>query len=81
MKTCADFQNKWFAEAKRDLEEMMARDLLGEDIKRIEQKQQQLEDKIYELEDRYRQNNLRFSGFTEKAEGAETWETSENLIR
>ena len=60
---------------------MMARDLLGEDIKRIEQKQQQLEDKIYELEDRSRKNNLRFSGFTEKAEGAETWETSENLIR
>ena len=81
MKTFADFQNKWFAEAKRDLEEMMARDLLGEDIKRIEQKQQQLEDKIYELEDRSRKNNLRFSGFTEKAEGAETWETSENLIR
>ena len=81
MKTCADFLNKWFAEAKRDLEEMMARDLLGEDIKRIEQKQQQLEDKIYELEDRSMKNNLRFSGFTEKAEGAETWETSENLIR
>ena len=81
MKTCADFPNKWFAEAKRDLEEMMARDLLGEDIKRIEQKQQQLEDKIYELEDRSMKNNLRFSGFTEKAEGAETWETSENLIR
>ena len=81
MKTCADLQNKWFAEAKRDLEEMMARDLLGEDIKRIEQKQQQLEDKIYELEDRSMKNNLRFSGFTEKAEGAETWETSENLIR
>ena len=81
MKTFADFQNKWFAEAKRDLEEMMARDLLGEDIKRIEQKQQQLEDTIYELEDRSRKNNLRFSGFTEKAEGAETWETSENLIR
>ena len=81
MKTCADFQNKWFAEAKRDLEEMMARDLLGEDIKRIEQKQQQLEDKIYELEDRSMKNNLRFSGFTEKAEGAETWEKSENLIR
>ena len=30
---------------------------------------------------RSRQNNLRFSGFTDKAEGAETWEQCENLIR
>ena len=37
--------------------------------------------KISELNDRFRRNNLRFSGFTAKAEGAETWEESENLIR
>ena len=54
------------------------RDPIGEDIKLIEQKHQQLEEKNSELEDRSRQNNLWFSGFTEKAEGAETWEESEN---
>ena len=74
----ADFQNKWFEEAKN---EMRAKDPIEEDIKLIEQKHQQLEEKISELEDRSRRNNLRFSGFTEKAEGAETWEESENLIR
>ena len=52
-----------------------------EDIKLIERKHQQLKENISELEDRSRRNNLRFSGFTEKAEGAETWEESENLIR
>ena len=81
LKASADFQNKWFEEAKRDLEEMRAKDPIEEDIKLIEQKHQQLEEKISELEDRSRRNNLRFSGFTEKAEGAETWEESENLIR
>ena len=81
LQASADFQNKWFEEAKRDLEEMRAKDPIEEDIKLIEQKHQQLEEKISELEDRSRRNNLRFSGFTEKAEGAETWEESENLIR
>ena len=73
LKTGADFQNKWFEEAKADSEEMRAKDPIEEDIKLIEQKNQQLAEKISELEDRSRQNNLRFSGFTEKAEGAETW--------
>ena len=81
LKASADFQNKWFEEAKRDLKEMRAKDPKEEDIKLIEQKHQQLEVKNSELEDRSRRNNLRFSGFTEKAEGAETWEESENLIR
>ena len=81
LKTGADFQNKWFEETKRDLEEMRARDPIEEDIKLIEQKHQQLEEKISELKDRSRRNNLGFSGFTEKAEGAEAWEESENLIR
>ena len=53
---------------------------MEEDINLIEQKHQQLEEKISELEDRSKLNNLRFSGFTEKAEGAETCEESENLI-
>ena len=77
----ADFQNKWFEERRRDLEEIRARDHIEEDIKLIEQKHQLLEEKISQLEDRSRRNNLQFSGFTEKAEGAETWEESENLIR
>ena len=81
LKPGADFQNEWFEEAKRDLEEMRAKDPTEEDIKLIEQKHQKLEEKISELKDRSRRNNLRFSGFTEKAEGAETWEESENLIR
>ena len=81
LKASADFQNKWFEEAKRDLEEIRAKDPIEEDIKLIEQKHQQLEEKISELEDKSTTNNLRFSGFTEKAEGAETWEESENLIR
>ena len=81
LKASADFQNKWFEEAKRDLKEMRAKDPKEEDIKLIEQKHQQLEVKNSELEDRSRRNNLRFSGFTEKAEGAENWEESENLIR
>ena len=38
LKTGADFQNKWFEEAKRDLEEMRAKDPSEEDIKFIEQK-------------------------------------------
>ena len=80
LKASADFQNKWFEEAKRDLEEMRVKDPIEEDIKRIERKRQQLKEKISELEDRSRRKNLRFSGFTEKAEGAETWEESENLI-
>ena len=65
---------------KRDLEEMRAKDPIEEDIKLIEKKQQ-LEETISEREDRSRWNNLRFSGFTEKAESAETWEESENSIR
>ena len=81
LKPGADFQNEWFEEAKRDLEEMRAKDPTEEDIKLIKQKHKQLEEKSSELEDRSRRNNLRFSGFTEKAEGAETWEESENLIR
>ena len=60
---------------------MTAGDPKEEDIKLIEQKHQQLEEKISELEDRSRWNNLRFSGFTEKAGGAETCEESENLIQ
>ena len=51
---------------------MKTKDPIEEDIKLIEQKHQQLEEKISELEDRSRRNNLRFSGFTENAEGAET---------
>ena len=70
--TGADFQNKWFEEAKKDLEEMRAKDPIEEDIKLIERKHHQLEEKNSELEDRSRRNNLRFSRFTEKAEGAET---------
>ena len=81
LKTGADFQNKWFEEAKKDLEEMRAKDPIEEDIKLIEHKHQQLEEKIFELEDRSRRNNLRFSGFTEKTGGAETWEENENLMR
>ena len=60
---------------------MKAKDPIEENIKLIEQKHQQLEEKNSELEDRSRRNNLRFSDFIEKAEGAETWEESENLIR
>ena len=32
LKTSADFQNKWFEEAKKDLEEMRAKDPIEEDI-------------------------------------------------
>ena len=81
LKTGADFQNKWFEERKRDLEEMRAKNPIEEDVKLIEQKHQQLEEKISELDDRSRRNNQRFGGFTEKAEGAETWEESENRIQ
>ena len=75
-----DFQNKWFEEARRDLEEISAKDPIEEDIKLIEQKHQKLEEKNSELENRSRRNNLRFNEFTEKAEGAETWKESENLL-
>ena len=54
----ANFQNKWFEEAKRDLEEMRVKDPIEEDIKPIEQKHQQLEETISELQERYRRNNL-----------------------
>ena len=50
---------------------MRERDPIEENIKLIEQKHQQLEEKISELEDRFRWNNLRFNGFTENTEGAE----------
>ena len=60
---------------------MSAKHPIEEDIKLIEQKHQQLEEKTSELEDRSRGNNQRFSRFTEKTQGAETWEESENLIR
>ena len=60
---------------------MRVKDPLEEDIKLIEQKHQQIVEKISELEDWSRRNNLRFSGFTVKAEGAKTLEESENLIR
>ena len=73
LKAGADFQNKWFEEAMTDLVEMRAKDTLEEDIKLIEQKHQQLEKKISELEDRSRRNITRFCGLTEKARGAETW--------
>ena len=54
LKTGAYFQKKWFEEAKRDLEEMRAKDPIEEDIKLIEQKHQQLGEKNSELEDRSR---------------------------
>ena len=60
---------------------MRAKDPTEEDIKLIEQKHQHLEEKISELEGRSRRNNLRVSGFTQKTEGAETWEKSDNLMR
>ena len=36
LKTGVDFQNKWFEETKRDLEEMRAKDPIKEDIDRTE---------------------------------------------
>ena len=60
---------------------MKASNPIEEDIKLTEQKLQQLEEKVSELEYGSRRNNLRFSGFTEKSEDAETWEESEKLIR
>ena len=60
---------------------MRAKDPREEDIKLIEQKHQQLVEKMSEFEDRSRRNKLRFSGFTVKVEGAETLEENENLIR
>ena len=74
LKSRADFQNNWFEEGKGDLEEVRARDPVEEDIKLIQQKHKQLEEKISELEDRSRRFNPQFSGFIEKAEGAETLE-------
>ena len=49
LKRGADFQNKWFKEVKRDLEEMRARGVIEEDIKLIEQKHQQLQQKFLSL--------------------------------
>ena len=49
-KTGPDFQNKWFEEAKKDLEEMKASNPTEEDIKWTEQKHQQLEKQISKLE-------------------------------
>ena len=49
LKAAADFQNKWFEKAKRDLEEMKARDPIEEDIKLIEQKRQQLVERFLSL--------------------------------
>ena len=49
LKAGADFQNKWFKEAKRDLEDMRARNPKEEDIKLIEQKYQQLKEKFLSL--------------------------------
>ena len=46
LKTGTDFENKWLEEAKRDLEEMRAKDPSEEDIQLIGQKHQQLEEKI-----------------------------------
>ena len=46
LKASADFQSKWFEEAKRDLEEMGVKDPIEEDIKLIEQRHQRLEEKI-----------------------------------
>ena len=61
MKIGEDFQNKWFEEAKRDSEEMSARNSIEVDIKLTEQKHQRLAEKFSELEDRSRRNNLWFS--------------------
>ena len=58
LKIGADFQNKWFEEAKRDSEEMSARNPIEADIKLTEQKHQRLAEKFSELEDRSRRNNL-----------------------
>ena len=44
LKTDADFQHKWFGEAKRDFEKMKVKDPIEEDIILIQQKHQQLED-------------------------------------
>ena len=52
---------------------MRAKDLIEKDIKLIDLKDLQLEEKSSDFEDWSRRNNLRFSGLTQKAEGAETW--------
>ena len=49
LKTDADFQNKWFEEAKKYLEQMRVKDPIEEDIKLTEQKHQQLEKKCLSL--------------------------------
>ena len=70
-----DFRNKWFEEAKRDFEEMKARNPIEEDGDRSWRID------LGERGDRSRWNNLRHSEFTEKTKGAKAWEESENLLR
>ena len=51
LKTGRDFQNKWFEETKKDLDEMRAKDLKEKDIKLIDLKDLQLEEKSSDFED------------------------------
>ena len=51
LKTGRDFQNKWFEETKKDLDEMRAKDLIEKDIKLIDLKDLQLEEKSSDFED------------------------------
>ena len=74
LKISADFRNKWFEDAKRELEKIKAINPIEEDGDRswgID---------LGELGDRSRWNNLRHCGFTEKIKGAKTWGQSENLL-
>ena len=49
MKAGAYFQSKWFEEAKRDFEEMSARNPIEEDIKLMEQKHQETKEENSEF--------------------------------
>ena len=51
LKTGRDFQNKWFEETKKDLDEMRAKDLIEKDMKLIDLKDLQLEEKSSDFED------------------------------
>ena len=51
LKTGRDFQNNWFEETKKDLDEMRAKDLIEKDIKLIDLKDLQLEEKSSDFED------------------------------
>ena len=81
-----EFQNETYEELKKDMMEEKQKLEIGyknnEVVQNLIQQNTNMMEQIAELEERYRKNNLRFTGIKEKyGVESETWEESEKKVK